>query len=600
LAGLPIQNYAPANLPILCNAKERTMQQTFRLVSVAVILALILGACAQPVPIDPGAAPVPEASSDQTPDPTAAAGEAQPGGIWMEGSIADAENLNPILSSETGSSAVTNFMFPVLIAADPFTGETTTDRALAESWEVSEDGLTWTFRLREGITWSDGDPVDSADFKFTYDAIGSDLVETPRKSNLDGIASIEAPDPLTVVVTFAESRCDGLNNLGLPILPSHLYAADFSDIMTSPLNENPTVSAGPLLFQSWTRDDNITMTRNESYWRGAPYMEGRIIRVIPDTGAQLAQLQNGELDTMALEPDQIATAQTFPNIEIYRFEDDGYDYIALNQANPENPQPGQDENGNLIEQDPHPVLSDVNVRKAIAHALDYQTIIDNVYLGQGYQIASNVLPAISWAHDPTIEPYAYDLEQAAALLEEAGWVDADGDGVREKEGQPLELTLLTNAGNTLREDLGALVQDQLNQIGFDVTFEAIDFGVLVETMLGQTFDMVIIGWTGTGTDPNDENLWATRFDTPGSGFNFVSYHNPEMDELLTQGVTVPGCAPEERAPFYKEIQQIIHDDVPYVMISGGVGNVPYNTRWQGINPGPWTFFHNVHEWYLTQ
>jgi peptide/nickel transport system substrate-binding protein len=142
------------------------------------------------------------------------------------------------------------------------------------------------------------------------------------------------------------------------------------------------------------------------------------------------------------------------------------------------------------------------------------------------------------------------------------------------------------------------VQDQLSQLGFDINFEAIDFGVLVERMLGQTYDMVIIGWTNTGTDPNDENLWATKYDTPGSGFNFVSYHNPEIDELLTQAVTVSGCAPEDRAPFYKEIQQIIHNDLPYVMLSGTVGNTAYNTRWQGIDPGPWSFAYNIHQWYL--
>lgn len=571
----------------------------FRGVAISTILALILTACAQPVPVvpstDSGAAP----SAAGTADPAGqASGEAQPGGVWVEASIADAENLNPILSSETGSSAVTNFLFLSLIGTDPFTGEVTADGALAESWEVSEDSLVWTFTLREGVTWSDGEPVDAEDFKFTYDAVASDLVETPRKSNLEGIASIEAPDPRTVVVTFETNRCDGLLNLGLPILPSHLYAPDFSDIMTSALNQEPTVSSGPLLFQSWSRDDNITMARNETYWEGAPYMDGRIIRIIPDTGTQLTQLQNGEIDTMSVSPDQLATVQNLPDIEVYRYEDDGYSFIALNLANPDNPQPGQDADGNLIEQDPHPILSDLNVRKAIAHSLDYQTIIDNVYLGQGYPLASNVLPAISWAHDDTLQPYDYDQELAISLLEEAGWVDEDGDGVREKDGVPLSLSLLTNAGNTVREDIGALVQDQLSQLGFDINFEAIDFGVLVERMLGQTYDMVIIGWTNTGTDPNDENLWATKYDTPGSGFNFVSYHNPEIDELLTQAVTVSGCAPEDRAPLYKEIQQIIHNDLPYVMLSGTVGNTAYNTRWQGIDPGPWSFAYNIHQWYL--
>ncbi len=212
------------------------------------------------------------------------------------------------------------------------------------------------------------------------------------------------------------------------------------------------------------------------------------------------------------------------------------------------PQPGQDEEGNLIEQDPHPILSEHAVRLAMAHALDYQSIIDNVYLGQGYPIASNVLPAVDWAYDPSIEPYAYDPELSAQILDEAGWVDSDGDGVRDRDGQTLSLSLMTNAGNTTREDMGVLVQDQLNALGFDITFEAIDFGTLVDQLLGQTFDMVIIGWTGLGTDPNDESFWHTENDVPGSSFNFVSFQNERVNELLKEGVSIPGCAPEDRAP----------------------------------------------------
>ena len=283
-------------------------------------------------------------------------------------------------------------------------------------------------------------------------------------------------------------------------------------------------------------------------------------------------------------------------MERYRFFDDGYSYIGLNLANPENPQAGQDEDGNLIEQEPHPILSDHAVRLAMAHSLDYESIIENVYLGQGYQIASNVLPAVGWAHDPSIEPYAYDPDAAAAILDEAGWVLND-DGIREKDGQTLSLTLITNAGNTTREDLGALVQDQLNSLGFDITFEAIDFGTLVGQLLGQTFDMVIIGWTGLGTDPNDDSFWHSKFDTPESGFNFVSYQNPEIDRLLEEGITVPGCAPEDRAPVYAEIQQIIHDDIPYLFVTGSVGNTGYTKGWGNIDPGEWSFSWNIHTWY---
>ncbi|HHY58830.1 MAG TPA: hypothetical protein GYA08_25740 [Chloroflexi bacterium] len=570
----------------------------FSLAMLVTLVAALMAGCVQPAPIAPPAESGAAAESGEAAgDESAAAGEPVRGGVFTRSTNADASILNPILWSDSASSGIGGFFFPSLIAVDPQSGAYVTDGSMSESWEASEDGLTWTFKLRDGVTWSDGDPVDANDFKYTYDAIASDLVETPRKSLIEKIESIEVVDPLTLKVTFKEVKCDGFGDLGLGWLPSHLYAADFSDIMSSPLNEAPTVSAGPFTFQSWTRDDNVIMVRNESYWEGAPYMDGMITRVVPDSGARLAQLLSGEIDITGLEPAQLTSVEGNPDITVFSANDDGYDYIGLNLANPANPQPGKDENGELIPQDPHPILSDINVRKAIAHALDYKTIIDSVYLGRGYQIASNVLPAIEWAHDPSIQPYAYDQELAKQLLEEAGWVDSNGDGVREKDGVELKLTLVTNAGNKVREDLGALVQDQLNQIGFNIDFQAIDFGTLVEQLLGQTYDMVIIGWTGLGSDPNDDAFWRSDFDTPGSGFNFVSYQNPKIDELLAAGVSVPGCDPAERAPYYKEIQQIIHDDVPYVFISGGVGDTGYNNRWAGIDPGPWSFYWNVHQWW---
>ena len=138
-------------------------------------------------------------------------------------------------------------------------------------------------------------------------------------------------------------------------------------------------------------------------------------------------------------------------------------------------------------------MGDVRVRQAIAHAIDYKSIIDNIRLGQGYPMAANVLPAIDWALNKDLQPYAYDQEKAKSLLEEAGWVDSNGDGIREKDGKELKLTLMTNAGNTMREDTGVYLQDQLKQIGMDIDFQTMDFGTLIDNMLAQTYDLVISG-----------------------------------------------------------------------------------------------------------
>jgi peptide/nickel transport system substrate-binding protein len=161
----------------------------------------------------------------------------------------------------------------------------------------------------------------------------------------------------------------------------------------------------------------------------------------------------------------------------------------------------------------------------------------------------------------------------------------------------MNVTLITNAGNTTREDIGVYIQDQLKQIGINVDFQAIDFGTMLEQMDAQTFDMVIGGWTGIGADPNDDVFWSSEFDVVGSGFNDVSYQNPSVEELLVQGYSVPGCNPEDRAPIYHEIQQIIHDELPYIFLAGRVANDFYNKDWQNIQPETWSFKWNIHNWY---
>lgn len=574
-------------------------RRRFSLVVLLLVLATLAAGCVQPAPLAPPAAPADvEGGTAGGAAATQSSSAIVDGGTWTEALYGDASNFNPVLVNDADSALVTGYLFPSLIAQDPNTGAfVPAFGAMAESWTVSEDGLTWTFQLREGVTWSDGDPVDSADYKFTYDALRSENVQSPRTYVWDGIASITAPDAQTVVVQFEQVKCDALANLGLNWLPSHLYAPDFSDVMAAPENEAPRVSAGPLLFQSWERDDAIMLVRNEGYWEGAPHLDGTILRVVPDPGARLAQLQSGEVDFLEVQPNQIAAAEQDPDLARFRYDDDGFLFLSFNLADPGNPQPGRDEAGNLLPQDPHPILGDVRVRQAIAHAIDYQSLIDNIQLGQGRLMAANVLPMIDWAVNQELQPYAYDLDAASALLEEAGWIDSDGDGIREKEGVALNLSLLTNAGNSTREDLGVYIQDQLKQIGVNVDFQALDFGTVIERWLGQTYDMVISGWTGVGGDPNDQVFWSSEFDAPGSGFNAGSYQNARVEDLLVQGYSVPGCAPADRAPAYQEIQQIIHDELPYIFLSSSVGNIFYNQDWTNIEPGAWNFRWNLPNWY---
>ncbi|MBI3957648.1 MAG: hypothetical protein HY328_02475 [Chloroflexi bacterium] len=521
------------------------------------------------------------------------------GGVFVAAAPVDATLLNPVLSVDSVSATVNRFLYPSLIGQDPFTG-VLTPTELARSWEISPDGLVWTFHLRADVLWSDGEPVDGDDVKFTFDAIAGDRVESPLKANAQAIASIETPDPQTVVVTFREVVCDALRELAVGLLPSHKFAADFSDLATNPQNLAPGVSAGPFLFHAWQAGEQISLVRNEGYFKGAPYLDGWTLRIIPDRAERLAALPEGSIDSLALSPAELTAVALDPSLEVHTYRDDGYAFIALNLADPTAPQPGLDESGATVPQTPHPILGDVRVRQAIAHALDVDAIIRKAYLGQGYPLAANVLPSIAWAHNRELTSYAYDPGAAQALLSAAGWVDGDGDGIREREGQALRLALLTNEDNLARIDAAQLAAQQLAAVGFAVQFEAIPFGQLVNQLFNQQFDMALIDWSGLGNDPNDQRLWQRSADAPGSGFNFVSFANDRVEELLAAGVAAPGCDPAQRAPFYKEIQRIIHDELPYIFVAGTVGSIGYSRRWQGIEPGPWAFYWNVEKWSLQE
>ena len=163
---------------------------------------------------------------------------------------------------------------------------------------------------------------------------------------------------------------------------------------------------------------------------------------------------------------------------------------------------------------------------------------------------------------------------------------------------PLELSIMTNAGNATRETTAQIAEENLEAAGFDITLELIDFPSVVGRLLSQQYDMIVIGWTSLGSDPEDSVFWAYRNDNPGAGFNFVSYYNSEVESNLWEAKTLPGCSTGRRGNLYREIQTLIHGDAPYVFLYNSLGNVVWNTRLQGVYPGSWSTYYNVEEWYV--
>jgi peptide/nickel transport system substrate-binding protein len=510
---------------------------------------------------------------------------------------ADIATLNPFLSDDGSSNTIIGRIYPGFIGIDDDLGNFAPGASggLVTDWEVSEDGLTYTFTMRDDWTWSDGTPITAADVVYSWTVLEDEAVNLSGSfiSTRDAIENVTAIDDYTIEMTFATPDCTAINNAGgMPIVPAHIWQAQFpnnADMNEAAFNLTAPVSANAWQFLDFAPGEQVTLVAEPTYpdaLAGYVIPEGWIFKNVADQTVQVEQFLAGQLTTMGVPSNRQQELLDMVNageLQGYESQRANVRFIGLNTADPANPQPGVDEEGNPIDQGLHPVLGDVRVRQALNYAMDFEAINEAAFFGFGIQMGSHIRPD-SWAYNPDIEVYPYDVEMATSLLEEAGWVDTDGDGVRNCqgclyatevdpsfEGSPLSFELLTNAGNTSQEALGTILQDQWNEVGFDVNFQAIDFNVLVDTFTAQTFDAVMIFW-GFSFPDNPDDITATfgvEQDLPGNGFNAVSYYNPRVEELLNEARDLPGCDQTERAELYGEVLEILHDEVPWIWV--GIG-----------------------------
>ena len=513
--------------------------------------------------------------------------------------------FNPHLSNDGASYQAYSLLFPAPFNTDSFTGAAVPGLT---DWTISDDGMTYTFKIKDDAVWSDGTPITSADMVFSINAIKSD-VNTVLEPNVASIADVVAVDDKTYEVHLTTPTCTALSDLSaIRFLPAHKYAADFSDFESSDFNMHPDISGGPYILDDWAPDEGQSFHANPDYWGGEPKIPYLVNKVIGDQAVAVQAIQSGDIDYTYFQGDLFQQIADKSNLQYQSFPALSVNFLSLNWADGTNPQPAYDEAGNPVEQTPHPLFSDPAVRKAVAMGFNIDDVLLTLGDDGGTPLVGVVSPTIGWAYDNQLQRYPYDPEAAAQLLEDDGWVDTNGDGVREKDGVPLAFTI--RYSNILQhfETTALVAQDQLNQIGFDVSLELVEWAnYLDEVYLGQQYDATPMSNSGgTSTpDPNDfTSLILSTEDVPGSGNNIASYVNPEIDSLIEQARTVPGCAPEERAALYYKIQELANDDVAYDWTY--VPNIfqVANQRVGNFNPGPaWVFYGYtayINEWTLDQ
>jgi len=512
--------------------------------------------------------------SETSPAPVVPASSAVPatGDSLVEGTIGEASTLIPTLATDSASHAVAGQIYNGLVKYDKnlnIVGD------LAESFDISRDGLTITFHLRRGVKWHDGAPLTARDVLYTYQVTIDPKTPTAYAEDFKQVKSLTAPDPYTIRVTYDSPFAPALASWGVSILPAHLLEG--KDITTSPLARKP-VGTGPYRFKEWVSGQKIVLEANKDYFEGRPYIDRFIYRIIPDSSTMYMELKAGTIDLMTLTPVQYArqtAAKSFTSrFNKYRYPSSSYLYMGYNLR--------------------HPLFGDKRIRQAMTAAINKDELIQGVLFGMGQRSVGPIVPG-RWAYNPTLKDIGYDPKRAAELLADAGWKEKNDDGILVKDGKPFKFTILTNQGNQQRLMTAQIIQQRLRLIGIDVKIRIVEWAAFLKEFVNKgNFEVVLLAWS-ISQDPDMYDIWHSSKNKPGE-LNFIGFNNPEVDRLLIEGRSTFDI--EKRKKAYFRIQKILADEQPYTFLYVPDALPVVSARIRGVEPAPAGIGHNQIKWYV--
>lgn len=498
------------------------------------------------------------------------AAAAEFGDSFVTASSAEPSNLIPFLATDSASHDASERIFNGLVRYNP---QLELEGDLAESWDTLDEGRTLVFHLRKDVRWHDGAPFTSADVAFTFAKLIDPDLPTPYGSDFKRVSKLETPDAHTVRVQYDEPYSPALASWGMSIVPKHLLERE--DLMKTDFARRP-VGTGPYRFGRWVAGDRVELYANPDYYEGRPGIDRLVIRVVPDAGTTFLELNQESIDSTALTPLQYMrlTDSNFfkKTYGKYRYPSFGYTFAAFNLASP--------------------LFGDVRVRRALDMAIDRQEIIDGVLLGLGRPVTGPFSPD-SWAYNSEIRPSPFDPEAARRLLDEAGWRDTDGDGIRDKDGKPFEFTIVTNQGVVQRQMIAEILQRRFAYVGVRMRIKIIEWSSFLKNVVdARKFDMVLLAW-GLSRDPDPHDIWHSSKTAPGE-FNFVGYKNAEVDRLIEEGQRSYDRG--ERARIYRRIHELIAEDKPYLFIYVADALPIVHKRFRNVDVTPIGLGYRLIDW----
>lgn len=458
------------------------------------------------------------------------------------------------------------------------------------SWESSADGTMDRVVFRDDITWSDGKPFTAHDVAFTFQVVMTDhpeLVIPAIKHEVERLKAVIAYDDHTVVYFHKEPNAIAYKNIQFPILPKHIYEKTFPRDPSMRQSDDHTrlevqpVSCGPYILTSRKKNQEFVLKRREGYYmhegrqvRPKPHFDEVRVKIIEDGNTALLALREGDIHIMELRAEQWGSQTDDQRFYKHNTKVYGTEWVEFH----------------IMWNMTTPYFEDQRVRWAMTYAVDYEELLHVVFRGLYEQSVGNYHPTAWMFPEDGPEPIEQDIERAKALLDEAGWIDSDGDGFRDKEVEivvngkkvrrriPFEFQLMTYTTESGIQT-ATLIKENLDRLGIVCHVKPTEFAAMVDATLKKKFDACMGGW-GAGTDPAmNENIFGT-----GATRNYVSFSNPEVDELFKQGRNE--FDREKRAEIYGRIHQLLWDAQPYTWLFYRSGFYGFNKRLRGYNFSP--------------
>ncbi len=545
-------------------------------------------------------------------------------GTFIEGvSAGDAETLNWILAVDTASHAYAGYTLESLATYDNQWNVVL--RHLAKPVEASEDGLTFTITIRDDLRWSDGRQVTAEDYVYTLKKLMcSDWLNYPYKSDweetVNGETVFVEPEVVnettflikrqTVDPEFVDNAIYSLTPYPKDIAVK--YEGDVKAFTQAEEFNNLTYTGnlGPYRFKEWIRNDKYVVERNPDYYlgkdTGAPYFEQYITKLLGTPAAIHAALEAADITYAGIDPEQVAKFKQMEGIKVYTVPTSGYQLITYN-----------------LRKNGWEGLNNKKVRQALSMSIDKKAVIDSILLGFGDPAFSFIPKPSPWYTEEGVPKYGfgplYDKEKAKQMLYKAGYGIKKPDGtiaVQDKDGKPIKLTLATNSGNKLREDIAFLVKQELGDIGIEVDIKLIPWATLLRQYLynkvpgtdqdartnngpdavsEQPWDLIVIGFSTHPIAPSGSMV----FFTTDGGLNFWGYSNLKVDGLFQRVRSREALDKEVRQKMYGEISRIIAEDQPAAFLSFPRANHSFQANVEGIDPGM-RLGWNDYEWYFAE